>query len=223
MRLLINFASRSRPLKFFNCLDNLRQFSTLKNYFVLAKCDSDDFDMNTHAVIKKLDFYPEVEMAWGYSSSKVAAINRDIDLKRHHFDILINFSDDQLFLVKGFDQIIVDDMKNHFPDTDGFLHYPDSHTGSKIPTMSIMGRAYYERDMCVYEPNFENVYADNYAMDVAKKRGKYVFVNQSIYDHFHPVYKMTDWDEQYLKTDSKESFAKDRATYLKLRAENFGA
>jgi hypothetical protein len=218
--ILINFASRSRPVKMFYCLENLRSFSTLYEYKVLLKLDLDDASCNNEATREGLKYFPECQIEWGYSESKVSAINRNIGSSLEMWDILINLSDDQLFTVKGFDEIIKHDMDLYFKDRDGFLHYPDTKTGNKIPTMSIMGRKYFDRDGYVYHPSFLSVFADNFAMDVAKKRGKYMFLDKSIYIHKHPAYGLAEWDAQYKKTESKEFYQKDRETYLLLK-ENY--
>lgn len=219
-KLLINLASRSRPIKFFNCLDNLRELSTLKNYTVLAKLDDDDPSTNIPGVRKKLQFYPEVQSEWGLSSSKINAINRSIGSVLESWNILINLSDDQLFTVKGFDEIIVNDMNESFTDGDGFLHYPDSSPmGQAVPTMSIMGRKYFERDGHVYHPEFFSVYADNYAMQVAIKRGRYRFINKIIYNHNHYRWGLTEMDEQYARQDNLGVYAKDKVVLNKLMAE----
>jgi hypothetical protein len=220
LKLLINFASRSRPIKMFNCLDNVRELSTLKNYSILLKLDEDDPDTNTAAVRKKLQFYPEVQTEWGYSKSKIDSINRGIGAALEPWTILLNFSDDQLFTVKGFDEIIVNDIRERFPDGDGFLHYPDSSPmGVRIPTMSIMGRKYFERDGFVYHPGFESVYADNYAMAVAQKREKYKFIDKPIYCHNHYLWNKTEIDQQYARQNSKEMYSKDHATFVRLMTE----
>lgn len=222
MRFLINFASRSRPIKMFNCLDNLREYSSLKNYRVLLKLDVDDPESNIDAVRKKLKFYPEVQTEWGISSSKIDAINRGIGAALELWQILINFSDDQLFLVNGFDEIIANDMNEHFPDLDGFLHYPDSFAGKKVPVMSIIGIKYFERTNEVYYSGYKSWYSDNDAMEVSKRLGKYKFVDKKIFDHFHPRAKKAKMDEQYIKSESPELKSKDRALFIERSKSNFG-
>lgn len=217
MKILINFATRTRPTKFFKCLDNIREMSVMNNYLVLVKADNDDITMNNPEVRDRVRYYPEVQVEWGWSKNKVHAINRGVGAARTFWNILVNLSDDQLFVTKGFDKIITEDFEKYYPDKDAFLHYPDSHTWDKIPTMSVMGRKYYERDFFVYEPSFMSVYGDNYAMEVAKRRGRYRFIPTTIYDHFHYRWGLAEKDDQYLKTDNKEVYAKDSQTLLKLK------
>jgi hypothetical protein len=58
-------------------------------------------------------------------------------------------------------------------------------------------------------------------MEVAIILGKHKFIDKNIYDHFHPVWGMAEWDEQYRKSENVISYATDRATYDERKANNF--
>src|SRR5688572_20144431 len=135
-----NFASRSRPQKFFDCLENIRSFISTKDYFVLAKIDEDQKQS-----YDRVNNYPEVKVCYGLSLNKVHAINRGLENVK--FDILCNHSDDMFFTRNGFDELI---REHCGPDT--FLHIPDQVVGDKISTYSIMGFDYYNRFKYVYNP-----------------------------------------------------------------------
>lgn len=220
---LINFATRSRPEKFFNCLDNLRHTSSKKNYFVLAKCDMDDDSMNNDSVRDRLKYYPEVQVEWGISENKVHAINRDIEKSLNTWKILMNHSDDMWMAKDGWDEIIESDMNKFFPDLGGVLHYNDgNHYGNKLMTYSIMGKKYFDRFGYVYYPGYANVYCDNEAMEVAKKLNKYVYIPDAILNHNHPMWGKAEWDDQYKKTEEPIGYKKDREIYTSRVANNFG-
>lgn len=216
MKLLYNFASRSRPDKLFGVLDNITNFSKHDNYEIIITSDLNDSSMYNREVIDKINTYPKVKIFFGTSKNKIDAINKNVAFFGE-FDILVNISDDQLFLIEGFDLEIIKDMQEFFPDTDGFLHYPDSHAKDKLPTMSIMGKKYFDRTGKIYNEKFSNVYCDNLAMDEAIYLGKYKFIDKKIFDHFHPVWGMADWDEQYRQSENPISYAKDQAIYLELK------
>jgi len=214
--ILFKLTSRSRPKRFFDALDSIvDNLSNKKDYFILCTFDADDNTMCNKEVHDRLIQYQNIKAYYGISYSKVDAINRDLSFAPE-FDILVNVSDDQKFLVHGFDDIIRNDMPEGL---DWFLHFPDSHTKDKIPTMSIMGVNYFKRTNRIYHPDFKNVYCDNYAMQEAKFLNRYVFINKSIYEHYHPIWRLAEWDEQYRKTES--TYAEDRQTYLNLIKQNF--
>ena len=166
MKLLYNFASRSRPDKLFGVLDNITNLSKHDNYEIIITADLDDSSMYNREVIDKINTYTKVKIFFGTSKNKIDAINKNVAFFGE-FNILVNISDDQLFLIDGFDLEIIKDMQEFFPDTDGFLHYPDSHAKEKLPTMSIMGKKYFDRTGKIYNEKFSNVYCDNLAMDEA--------------------------------------------------------
>jgi hypothetical protein len=220
MKILYNFATRSRPEKFFVVLENITNLSRTEDYSIVVTADIDDKTMFNKEVIKKSKKYPKVKVLYGTSTGKINAINKNVHIF-DAFDILVNISDDQLFLMEGFDVEIINDMKEFFPDLDGFLHYPDSHAKHLLPTMSIMGRKYFSRFDYIYHPDYVNVYCDNEAMDVAKILGRHKFIDKNIYDHFHPVWGMAQWDEQYRVSENAVSYTKDRETYERRKSNNF--
>lgn len=221
-KILIKYASRSRPERFFKGLDSIYDnLADKENFNVLCSFDSDDISMSGLEIINRLNKYKNIIYYFGKSNSKIHAINRDMD-KAPLFDILINFSDDQQFLINEFDDIIRNDMHAYFPLGDGFLHYPDSHTKERLPTMSIMDKKYFDRTGYIYNPEYKNVYCDNEAMEVAKILGRYMFVNKIIFDHFHPIWGMAEMDAQYLISENQNSYRIDNNTYQKRKAINFG-
>jgi len=214
MKFLFNYASRSRPDNFFRGLDSIKDnFSDENTYHIIASLDTDDATMNTPEVIEKMDFYG-VEHHFGVSQNKIHAINREI---RHfgRFNILVNFSDDMIFTVKDFDKIIIEKFGE---DLDKFLHFRD--TNHKQPdalcTLSIMGTTYFDRDNFVYDPNYVSVYCDNWAQFIAKKRKKYFYFSDVIFDHIHPAYGKCVRDEQYNRTEDRKIYKIDRITYAKM-------
>lgn len=217
MKIVFKYTSRSRPIRFFEGLDSIvNNLSNSNDYYIQCTFDLSDSSMNNDEVKKRLHTYKNLVYYFGVSESKIDAINKNLDKLTNDWDILVNFSDDQKFLVHGFDDIIRNDMPD---DLDWFLHYPDSHTKDKIPTMSIMGVNYFKRTNRIYHPDFKNVYCDNYAMQEAKVLNRYVFIDKSIFEHYHPIWRLAEWDEQYRKTES--TYAEDRQTYLNLMKQNF--
>lgn len=226
MKFLINFASRSRPEKYHACIKNLRECFT--DYKVLLKVDRDDPDVREYFST----VYEEVIIKLGYSGSKVDAINRDIPADG--WEILINTSDDimwkperifpggQWLTNPGAGQIIA---KNMEPDT--FLHFPEAYAESQAKkqrrqstcVVSIMDRVYYNRFGYIYNPEYISLYCDNEATEVARKLGRYKFVDKIICEHLHPVTGRAKNDDQYRYTQSFAS--EDKKTFMRRRNYNF--
>jgi hypothetical protein len=219
MRIAFIFASRSRPDKFYRCLDNIRAMAKSDNYFVWAKLDVDDPTLDKYQ--ERLKEYPEVNIRYGVSQSKIHAINRNLE-DLPECDILVNTSDDIIYDVPGFDNDIREAFQKCFPNLDGTINFPDDHGKSNTIIVSMLGINLFKFLGYIYNPEFISVYADNHFTEMTKKMGKYAFINKRLFTHAHPMWNLSEWDSQYRKTESKEFYQKDKETFLRLRAENFG-
>lgn len=224
-KILFKFTSRSRPLKFFSTLDNIiSKIDDKENYVILCSLDFDDKSMFNKSVLEKLIPYinnHKVVPVFGYSKNKIDAINRDVE-KIESWSVLINDSDDMEFQVQGFDNIIRDKFKQHFPDTDGNIYFNDGYVGDRISTMSIIGKKYFDSKYMnkkIYHPSYISLYCDEEYTDVAKKINKIVYFNQVLYRHNHPSNGIGVADEQLKNTES--FYGIDGETYKKRKALNF--
>lgn len=215
---LFKYPSRSRPERFFKSLDSIYNNASDKDYFhVSCTLDSDDVTMNDAEVIKKINAYQNISISWGYSDSKVEAINRsmpDID-----WDIVICMSDDMMFDIYGFDVMIGVDMMTHFPDGDGILHYPDQDAREYLATMYIAGRKFYDRFGYIYHPSYKSLWCDNEVMQIAQKLGKYKYCGYRINSHYNPAYGHLPKDEMFNRQQS--FWNEDQANFEARKARNF--
>jgi hypothetical protein len=214
MTICYSFASRSRPARFFETLDNIIVNSASNDFFVVAKLDDDDMTMNDPLILNKIaDYYPMVQVRMGASKSKIHAINRDIE--GYKYDILICASDDMRFRTHGFDDII----RKHMPvNLDGFLHMKDDYAKDRICTVSILGRKYFERDGYIYHPDYYSMWCDDEATAVAKARGCYIEVPGQI-EHLHYTNdRKAAKDELYWRNDTYNA---DKAVFEERKARGF--
>jgi len=200
----------------------LMKFTSRSRYEILKKCVKSYFDManNTKDMIwaftideddedfKLMDFQSflidlgvDYEVFMGTSVSKIHAINRDVNLVKGEWDILLNISDDQLPIVQGYDDII----RGAMPESlDVSLWFLDGHQHDII-TQEILGRKYYDNQGYIYYPEYKSFFCDNESTDVARKNGKLVKINNCIIKHFHPVWGANEHiseDDLYRRNDS---------------------
>ncbi len=214
MKILYKLASRWRKNKFFATLDNIIAMAKHDDYIILCSLDIDDETMNDPETRGRIEAYGEkVKAYWGFSGSKIVAINREICFI-DDWQILINVSDDQVFTKEGFDLDIIE----HFKNFSGLLHFIDIHKPD-ICTMAIMDRSYYEVDGHVYHPSFLSVYSDVFQQQLAKRRKRYKFVSSPIYVHNHFRWGLSEKDAGYEITESPEMYTHDRKVRDELRKE----
>ena len=187
--------------------------SASDNYEIIAKLDVDDMLMNHHDVKSEFKNHPELLVKWGRSKNKVHAINRDLETITGQ--ILCNHSDDMVFIKKGFDDIIRREYEK-----DIYLHFPDGHTQERLCTYSIMSFDYYKRFNYIYFPQYKSLWSDNESQEVAKKLGRYKYVNEQIFEHRHPAWGLAEKDAQYRKTEKFNIL--DKAAFQRRKKINFG-
>ena len=188
MKLLIKFPTRNRKNKFFTVLKQYQKLcDDIDNTFFLITLDYDDEEMNSPEVSDIFNTFKNVKYVYGDSVSKIHAINRDIETV-DEWDIVLLASDDMTPKVKGYDNIIRDKMKEHYPDTDGILWFNDGHQGNRLNTLCILGKKYYERFNYIYYPEYKSVWSDNEFMLVGNILKKQTYFDEVIIEHENP-----DW------------------------------
>jgi len=218
MKLVIKFPTRGRSNKFLLVLKKYIDYLDDKTTQIIVTCDNDDEDMKQPHIKEVLSNYSNVKVFFGDNKSKIEAINAnltDID-----FDVVLLASDDMIPVKKGFDTIIKESMKKHYPDTDGVLWFNDGYQDKKLNTLSILGKKYYERFNYIYYPEYISVWCDNEFMSVANILGKQTYFDEVIIQHQHPDWGFGSRDGIHSLNSKNESY--DRELYDKRKKINFG-
>jgi len=215
-KILIKYASRQRPDKFARGMDSIMKATNKSRITVLVSLDKDDPELLQYHRV--MDHNPDLRVICliGTSYGKIDAINRDMHTLQD-WDILVNFSDDMVFTVDGWDDII----EQQFTDEPLFLHLPDGHQNENISTMSIMNKAYYNQDGYIYHPSYKSLWCDVEATEVAKLRGQHKYVDVRIFDHLHVAWGKAEWDALYVKNENRELWNHDEQVYHTRKANNY--
>ncbi len=131
-------------------------------------------------------------------------------------------SDDIIWDVKGFDDIIREGFTEHDPNFNCTLHYPDDHGKSRTIIVSILGINLYKKLGYLYYEGYESVYGDDDFTAMTRKMKCHVFIDKRLYTHKHPIWGLEKWDRQYKHSERPEVYKKDREVFMKRQAENFG-
>lgn len=188
MKLLIKFPTKNRKNKFLQTLRKYQNFLS-GNHEVefLISLDNDDEEMKDIFVQQILSQYQNLKFYYGDSNSKVEAVNRDLN-KVENWDIVLLASDDMIPQIKGYDDIIINKMKEFYPDTDGVLFFNDGFKKNELNTLCILGKKYFDRFNYIYHPEYKSVYCDNEFTLVGNLLNKQTYIDQVIIKHEHP-----DW------------------------------
>jgi hypothetical protein len=183
MKILFKYPTRERPLLFSKTLVSWYNNMELNNFEFLVSCDKNDATMNNETMINYMRQFPNLSVSYEDNASKIEACNQGV--KEKNFDVVVLVSDDMVPEIHGYDRIIVDSMKQHFPDTDGALWFFDGYN-DVINTLSILGRKYFDRFEYIYHPSYITQWCDQEHTDIASGLGKLVKFNEVIVRHVHP-------------------------------------
>lgn len=216
MNILFKYPTRERPEWFKKTLEIY--YSLLSNtisYKFLITMDNDDQSMNNDEIKCFLRSKPNLRYHYGDHKSKIEAVNNGMDIYKE-WDILVLVSDDMIPIVKGFDKIIVDEMIKNFPNTDGVLHFNDGFLGKDVTiTLSIMGKAMYDRFGYIYHPDYKSFWCDNEFTDVVSEMKKVAYFPQVIIKHEWKGFTKVNKDKLYVRNselgiDDGDVYAKRR-------------
>jgi len=212
MRLLIKYATRGRPIWFKKVIENIISTISTTDFKILVSADSDDASMNNHDIKNFVSTFVNIQIFYGDSKSKIEAINKDMEYSGE-WDLLINMSDDMHFVVKGWDIKMVDCITKVWGySLDFFAHFNDGYVGEALPTMSIMGRTYYERDGYIYHPSYKSFSSDAEAMYVAMMRGRHHYFKDVLFLHQNHKNRPARNDKTY--TINSKHTAHDTKNYF---------
>jgi len=189
VKLLIKFPTRQRPTLFFDTLSKYITMASGKHQieFVISM-DEDDGTMNNGAVRKRLDRLIEngidLKYFYGNSTTKIQAINADMEKASSDWDLVFNGQDDMIPTAAGYDDVMLTRLFELFPDTDGAIWINDQYMGyDENCTIVASGRKYYERFGYIYNPAYDSLFADNEYTEVGKALGKLVYIPDRIMKH----------------------------------------
>lgn len=215
-KLLIHFPVRCTSLKLIDALFNYYELlEDCDNVMFNIVIDEDDIELNNKEVIEYLNGFLHLTVNIIKPCGKIGAINSCIP--ETGWDVLLLASHDMFMLEQGYDQIILDNMKTFYPDTDGVLWFKDTHKPD-VCTLAVVGKKYYDSDGFVYNPVYVSMYADNEMGDLVMLRGKCQKLEQAIFEHQHPIWTGKDFD----KVKFIKELAWDKTVYQQRKANNFG-
>lgn len=220
MKILFNYASRSRPEKFIAGMKNIFSQAAGRDFVIRAVLDEDDPTIDEYyRLLIETGFADDkrVFASLGRSEGKIHAINRPI-VECNDWRILINFSDDQRFTIFGFDLLIQNVMPLH---TDAFLHFHEKDSAERVCVMSILGRRYYDRDRFIYNPVYLSLFADEEATRIAKIRDKYMYLTLPLFIHDNPAVTGIGVRDEMLTKQQEIGWTVDLQTFKTREAANF--
>jgi len=223
MNFVIKFPTRGRK-RFFDVLAKWIGFLSGKHdVLFIVTLDNNDEEMNTPEVREKLDSLaaprPSVRLQYvfGNSKSKIEAVNADLEGVAG--DILIVASDDMTPVEQGYDDIIAEAFRQHFPNLDGAIRFWDGRRKKTDPlmTLAVMGWTLYKAFGYIYHPSYVSIRCDVEQTQVCQILKRLAIDDRCIIRHDWGVCK----DEMLKKNNSSALQKQDYQTYNRRRKQSF--
>lgn len=215
--LLIKYPTRSRPEKFKEILQKyvFNLSGKYKVKFIISMDNNDPTcnNQNMRNFLEKIKNSVDLEYIYGDSKNKIDACNRDIPSDGWKVCILV--SDDMTPRVKNYDEVIMKDMQQHFPDYDGCLNYNAGSAYPRVMVLSVTGNLYYKRFEYIYHRDYVSLFCDEEQTVVARSLNKMVDLNKKIITH--------DWNDikDDLRKHTEQYYKSDELIFKERKARGF--
>ncbi len=213
MNILVKYATKGNPILFLETLEGYikkaKDNSRIKYIVTVDKEDLDDYNI---FLKRATGLSNNVIIRIGDRTTKVEAINIDIDSINWQWDILVVISDSLQANAYGWDQYIEEGMKEHFPNTDGCLWFDeaDQKITCKLP---VIGKCFYDRFGFVFNKKYNSFFHDSEFTDIALDMNKIVMINNRIIKK--EVIAKNTFDEKDIHWNE------DRLTYAMRKKSSF--
>jgi hypothetical protein len=223
--ILMKVTSRQRKDQLIKTIKSyISMANNTKDMVWLFSFDVDDWQLNTidfsnliQSIVNPGNLHDKAVLVLRNSEGKIDAINRDIADYPLKWDIILNISDDQIPIVKGYD----DKIRCLMPDDLDYSLWFNDGAQPRLNTQEIVGRKYYERFNYIYHPSYKSLFCDNEAHEVAVLLGRQIKSKECIIKHFHPGHVQgVKTDALYQKNESYWNI--DEANFKERKKINFG-
>lgn len=190
MKILLKCPTRSRPQKVLETLKTyIRLASHPEQLGIAVSCDTSDPSMiNVFELQKAISKCAWSQIFYSDNRTKIQACNANMNEISWDWDIVVLVSDDMIPQIRGYDEVIRNHMIAKFPDRNGILWFNDGAQGDKLNTLCIYGRAFYESQGFIYNPEYKSLFCDTELTDQCRKEYKHIccYIPYCIIRHEHP-------------------------------------
>jgi len=224
MRILLKCPTRSRPEKVVRTLGAyVRMCNDLSQLGVAVSCDTGDASMaDTTELQRVLRPCAWSRIFYSPNHSKIEACNANMNEIDWEWDIVVLVSDDMIPQIRGYDDVIRNHMLAKFPDRNGILWFNDGFQADKLNTLCVYGRAFYEQQGYIYQPDYKSLFCDTELTD--KCRNEYkdqcVYIPYCIIRHEHPGTGYSQNMDALYATNQKY-WNEDMYTYIRRKSYSY--
>ena len=215
--LLIKYPTRSRPEQFKNILQQyVSKLSGKYKVKFIVSMDNNDPTCNNQSMRDFLEMIKtkvDLEYFFGESKNKIDACNRNVPSDGWKVCVLV--SDDMTPRINNYDEIIMKDMQEYFPNYDGCLNYNCGLAYPRVMVLSVIGINNYKKYNYIYHPDYISLFCDEEQTVVARSINKLVDLNKTIISH--------DWlsIKDDLRKHTEQFYRRDESVFIDRKQKGF--
>lgn len=203
--ILLSLCTRERPAKAKGFVEKWRETTNGRSRLVIAM-ESDDKTVGSYHIPNDALYVS------GLFGSQGAAINAV--LKAHPDYAYYGFlSDDHRLNTPGWEDMVSDKLK-----FGGVAYGDDGFQGINLPTSAFFHGDTLRAVGYVAPPGMRHMYIDNVWGDLGRGIDRLYYMPDLSVEHVHPAAGKAEWDEQYLRVNNDESYARDLGVYEEWKA-----
>lgn len=221
MRILLKCPTRSRPQRVLQTISRYVELANNPSQIGIAiSCDTSDETMKPNLVQDELYRIAKrcewCRIFFSENTSKIQACNANMNEIEYPWDIVVLVSDDMIPQMKGYDDIIRNNMLSKFSTTDGILWFNDGTQGEKLNTLTMMGRKMYEWFGYLYNPEYKSLFCDTELTDLCRSqlKEKTLYIPYCIIRHEHPGTGFPEVNDA-LYQHNQRFWTQDMMTYIR--------
>jgi hypothetical protein len=224
MKILLKCPTRSRPQKVLQTLKSyIRLAAHPEQLGIAVSCDTSDPSMiNVSELQSAISKCAWSQIFYSDNRTKIQACNANMNEIHWDWDIVVLVSDDMIPQIRGYDDVIRNHMIGKFPDRNGILWFNDGAQGDKLNTLCIYGRAFYESQGFIYNPEYKSLFCDTELTDQCRKEYKDIcaYVPYCIIRHEHPGTGYAQNMDNLYQTNQKY-WNEDMYTYIRRKKYDY--
>lgn len=215
--LLVKYPTRSRPEQFKSILQQyVSKLSGKYKVKFIVSMDTNDATCNNQSMrsfLETIKTKVDLEYFFGESKNKIDACNRDIPSDGWKVCLLV--SDDMTPRINNYDEIIMRDMLEYFPNYDGCLNYNCGLAYPRVMVLSVIGINNYKKYNYIYHPDYISLFCDEEQTVVARSLNKMVDINKIIISH--------DWlsIKDDLRKHTEQYYRRDESVFISRKEKGF--
>lgn len=221
MKILLKFPIRARAEKFLRVLQMYKSTcSKPSSVQVIISTDVDDESITPDFISKALNIFPFATLHQNQPNGKIAACNANLEMMDDDVEIIVLASDDMIPQVMGWDEILVEEMKKNYPNTDGVLFHNEGYLGKTLNCMVIIGIEYFRRFGYLYHPSYKSLWCDNEFQKVADQLGRQTYFELVLFKHNHHFRNPSFPSDDLLK-HNETFYREDQKNFIKRESLGF--